>query len=111
MLLKIDSTTSNGRNWQANIDVSKPMGQFCYQQQQPMPPAKPEFSPVFNQQPDPPLELPLEPPLQQGGGPSNVVANILTKGSISSATQPETGQSELSTDAIAFGMYCTVSGV
>ena len=54
--LKNDSTTSNGHNQQANNDVSITTVQSSYQQQQPMPPAKPEISLAFSQQHDAALE-------------------------------------------------------
>ena len=107
------SIVSNGHNRQANNDVSKPTVQSSYQQQQPMPPAKPEISPELNQKPDSPL-------VHQNGGPLNVTASNSTKVSSDStrpatasnsskvssdSTQPGTGQQKSSSATL--GMYCT----
>ena len=95
---KRDSPASNGHNRQANIDVNKPAAQFSDQQQQPMPPAKPENSLAFNQQRD----ALLKQSQQQSSGPSNATASNPTKVS-SDSTRPEHSQQKSS--SVALGMY------
>ena len=102
--VKNDSKTSYRDNQQANNDVNKPTVQFSDQQQQPIPPTKPENSPALNQQEDPALV----PSLQRSSGPSNVTASNSTKVTTNSA-RPESGSRNQVVLALGIYILCITS--